>query len=117
MVSVPGFSPQLDRAAIPALRREAGAQHAPLAHIAERHRTQIKVDLPSQFLPEIMRLTAAAIAAAADRRAGLAADRFDRLADRKNDIGDAGVVAAMRQQIAAAGAAHALDQTAAPQSG
>ena len=41
----------------------------------------------------------------------------DRLVDREDDVGDAGVVAVMREQIAAARPAHALDETAAAQLG
>src|SRR5689334_637560 len=111
----PGFSSRLDRVAAPMPRREAGAEYAPLAHVAERYRAEIEINLPTQLLPEIMRQTSAAIAAAADRRAGFAADRLDLLVNRENDVGDASVVAVTHKEIPAAGTAHALDQTAASQ--
>src|SRR5690242_1248157 len=111
-----GFSSRFGRA-VAALRRDAGAEHAPLAHVAERHRTQVKVDLMAQLFPEVVRQAAAAVAAAADRSAGLAADRLDPFLDREDNVGDAGVVAVVREQIAAARTAHAVDQTTAPQLG
>src|SRR5215218_7333932 len=121
MVSGSSFSScansfRLGRAAA-ALRREAGAEHPPLADIAERYRAEIEMDLMSQLLPEIVRQTSAAVAAAADRLTGLAADRLDLLVDREDDVGDAGVVAVMCEQISAARPAHAPDEAAAPQFG
>ena len=41
-----------------------------------------------------------------------AAGRVDRLVDRENDVGDADLVRRTDQDIAAAGAAHAVDQPA-----
>src|SRR5580704_7602347 len=75
------------------------------------------MDLVAQFFPQIMGQTSAAVDAAAGYRAGGTSDGVDRLVDSQDDVGDARVVAMMRQQIAAARAAHALDQTAAAQLG
>src|SRR3954454_23927979 len=100
MVSGTGFSScansfRLGRAAA-ALRCEAGAEHPPLADIAERYRAEIEMDLMSQLLPQIVRQASAAVAAAADRLAGFAADRLDLLVNRQDDVGNADVVAVMR---------------------
>ena len=97
-----GFAPARHRRLIAPRGRgrrcgAAGAEHALFADIAERHRAQIEVDLVAQLLPQIVGQTAAAVAAAADRRAGRAADRADRLVDREDDVGDARLVAVMRQ--------------------
>src|SRR4051794_13482980 len=100
-----------------ALRREAGAEHPPLADIAERHRAEVEVDLAAQLLPQIVRQASAAIAAAADRLTGLAANRLDLLLDREDDVRNAGVVAVMCEQISAARPAHAPDETAGAQLG
>src|SRR3954452_5322074 len=118
----PGFSScansfRLGRLGRSALRREAGAEPPPLADIAERHRAEVEVDLAAQLLPQIVRQTSAAVATAADRLAGLAADRLDLLLDREDDVGNAGVVAVMCEQISAARPAHAPDETAAAQLG
>jgi len=59
--------------------------------------------------------TSAAVDAAAGYCPGGTSDSVDRLVDGEDDIGDARVVAMMRQQIAAARPAYALDQTAAAQ--
>ena len=75
------------------------------------------MDLAAQLLPEIVRQASAAVAAAADRLAGPASDCLDPLLDREDDVGNAGVVAVMREQITAARPAYAPDETAAAQPG
>jgi hypothetical protein len=64
-----------------------------------------------------MRRAAGAIASAPDRRAGGAARRADRLVDSEDNVGDAGLAAAMGEKIAAARAAHAFDEPALAQHG
>src|SRR5437588_5583752 len=75
------------------------------------------MDLVAQFFPQIMRQTSAAVDAAAGDLAGGTSHGMDRLVDGEDNVGDARVVAVMRQQITAARTAHALDQTAATQLG
>ena len=100
-----------------AMERAAAAEHAPLAHIGERHRAQIEMDLVAELFPQIVGEAAALVAGAAGRRARRAARGADRLVDREDDVGDARPVGAVRQEIAAARAAHALDQPADAQLG
>src|SRR4051794_16547758 len=100
-----------------ALVKAAGTEYPPFADIAERHRAQIQVDLIAQLFPKIVGQTSAAIAAAADRRTGATSNRPDRLVDGGDDVGDPRLVAAVRQQITAARAAHAFNQPAAAQLG
>src|SRR5882672_8729176 len=100
-----------------ALNDAAGAEHPLVAHIAERHRAEVKADLVAELFPKIVGQTSAAITTAADRGAGTTSHRADRLIDRQNDVADAGCFAVIRQQIAATRSTHALDQSATAQFG
>src|SRR6185437_10228851 len=92
-----------------AMQGAGAAEHALRHYIGQGHRAQIEMDLVAELFPEIMSEAACLAAAAADRRARRAARGADRLVDRKDDIGDARLVGAVAQKIAAARAAHALD--------
>src|SRR5947209_11048958 len=81
-----------------------------LAHIGERYRTQIEVDLIAEFFPQIVRETSGAIAATADRGARSAAGGAYRLVNRQNNVGNPRFAAVMRQQITPARTAHAVDE-------
>src|SRR5215469_13539059 len=95
-----------------AMDAAAASEHPLFAHIGERDRGEIEVDLITQLFPEIVRGAAGPIAAAPDRRAGCTACSADRLVDGKHDVGDAGLATVMGEEIAAPGAAHALDEPA-----
>src|SRR5262245_33384032 len=70
------------------------------------------MDLIAEFFPKVMCGTAGPIAAASDRRARSTACCTDRLIYGKNDVGNASLGAVMRQKVAAARTAHALDEPA-----
>jgi hypothetical protein len=80
----------------------AAPEHTTLAHIGERDRAEIEVDLIAELFPEIVRGATGSIAAAPDRRARSASRRADRLVDSKDDVGNAGLAAAIGEKIAAA---------------
>src|SRR5690348_3709282 len=105
---------RLMRAAL-AMQRAGAAQDALLADIGKRHRAQIKVNLIAELFPEIMRQAATLVAGATRGGARRAAGGADRLVDRKDNIGNARSGRAMREEIAAARAAHALDEVGAAQ--
>src|SRR5215471_20770480 len=99
------------------MNHPASAEHSLFADITERNRAEVKADLVAELFPKVVRKTSAAVTAAADRGAGAASYRADRLVDRENDVTDAGRIAVVSQEIAAAGAAHAFDQAATAQFG
>src|SRR5260221_6468917 len=82
-----------------ALNDAAGAEHPLVAHIAERHRAEVKADLIAELFPKIVGQASAAITTAADRGAGTTSHRADRLVDRQNDVAHAGCFAGIRPQI------------------
>src|SRR5260370_41984885 len=71
----------------------AGPEDAVLAHIGERHRAQIEVDLVAELFPQIVSEASGAIAAATDRRPGSAARGAYRLRHRQNDGGNPSLAA------------------------
>src|SRR5260370_9523593 len=75
------------------------------------------MNLIAELFPEIMSEAARLAAAAADGRARRTARGADRLVHGEDDVGDARLVGAMTEEIAAAGAAHALDQARGAQLG
>src|SRR6266851_5029764 len=100
-----------------AVERTGAAKHALRDEIRGGHRAEIEMDLVAELFPEIMGEAARLAAAAADGCARRTARGADRLVDGEDDVGDARIVGAVAEEIAAAGSAHALDQTGGAQLG
>src|SRR5213082_2365446 len=81
------------------------SEHALLHHVGQRHGGERHVNLPAEFLPQIMGETTRSRAGAAFRAAGLAARRADRLVDGEDNVGDAQFARRAAQAIATAGTA------------
>src|SRR5512138_3358953 len=80
----------------------AGAEHAAADHVGDGHRAEVEVDLVAEFLPQVVGLAAALVAAATERLPRRAAGRADRLVDGEDDVGDAGLARRLGQEVAAA---------------